>query len=70
MDDRVAWAHITIPERVFSGETVDDWFALGGRLGEEQEGTINLVHTYMVGFIFFLSPSSPIFAKFMFIIWH
>ena len=71
MDDRVAWARITIPERgAYSGETVDDWFPLSGRIGEEQKGTIDLVLTYTVGLISFLSPSSPICARFTFIIWH
>jgi toll-interacting protein len=46
LDDRVAWAHITIPERVFKGETAEEWFPLNGRLGEEKEGTINLVLSF------------------------
>jgi len=46
MDDRVAWTHITIPDRVMTGETVDDWFPLNGKLGDKMEGTINLVLSY------------------------
>jgi toll-interacting protein len=46
MDDRVAWTHIPIPERVLAGETVDDWFPLNGKLGDEREGTINLVLSF------------------------
>ena len=49
MDDRVAWAHITLPPRVLTGgETVDDWFPLNGKMGDGQEGSINLVLSFNV----------------------
>lgn len=48
MDDRIAWTHVTIPERVMTGETVDDWFPLNGKLGDKMEGSINLVLSFNV----------------------
>ena len=48
MDERIAWGHITIPERVMAGETVDDWYVLTGKQGEGREGSIQIIIHYAV----------------------
>lgn len=49
MDELIAWGHIEIPPHVIQkGETHEDWYALNGKQGENQEGMINLVFSYTV----------------------
>lgn len=45
-DQRIAYAKIAIPQSVFQGHTLDEWFPLSGKLGEAKEGSINLIISY------------------------
>lgn len=46
MDELVAWTDILIPDAVFRGETHEDWHPLSGKMGDDQEGFINLVLSF------------------------
>ncbi|XP_029842896.2 toll-interacting protein-like [Ixodes scapularis] len=46
VNEKIAWAHVVVPEATFSGETCDIWHPLSGRQGELKEGAINLVMSY------------------------
>ena len=49
MDERIAWGLIAIKDSVFEGETLEDWYSLSGKQGEDKEGMVNLVLAYRVG---------------------
>ncbi|CDW56054.1 toll interacting protein [Trichuris trichiura] len=42
-DERIAWAHIPLPQAIFNGETIDEWYSLSGNQGEGKEGMVNLI---------------------------
>ncbi len=57
-DELIAWAYIPIPRAVLDeGKTVDEWFSLSGKQGEDQEGHINLVLSYSVSRPPFVVPN-------------
>ena len=57
MDELVAYGQIPIPESLFRRESIDDWFQLSGKQGDNKEGSIHLILTLLVFFfLFFLYP--------------
>ncbi|XP_061401785.1 toll-interacting protein-like [Musca vetustissima] len=46
MDELIAWCEIKIPERVFNGETHEEWYPLSGKQGDGLEGAIDIVLSF------------------------
>lgn len=46
MDELIAWCEIKIPERVFNGDTHEEWYPLSGKQGDGQEGAIDIVLSF------------------------
>ncbi|KAI6241166.1 CUE domain-containing protein [Aphelenchoides fujianensis] len=40
-DEVVAWTHTKLPEGIFRGETIDEWYPLSGALGDKAGGPVN-----------------------------
>lgn len=52
VDDRIAWCDVTLTPAMLNGETtetIDDWFVLSGKQGDEKEGSINIVLSFVKG---------------------
>jgi len=47
MDELVAYGQIPLPESLFRRESVDDWFQLSGKQGDNKEGSIHLILTLL-----------------------
>ena len=51
-DCRIAWREIALPNKVKNGETVDEWWPLNGKLGDEMEGAVHLLISKKVWTLF------------------
>jgi len=47
MDELIAYGTIQIPDAVFRNESVDGWFQLSGKQGEDKEGSVHLIISLM-----------------------
>ncbi|PAV58253.1 hypothetical protein WR25_11909 isoform B [Diploscapter pachys] len=45
-DELIAWQHILLPETIFNGDTVDDYYQLSGPQGENKEGMLHLTFSF------------------------
>uniref|UniRef100_A0A0N5A7S2 CUE domain-containing protein n=1 Tax=Syphacia muris TaxID=451379 RepID=A0A0N5A7S2_9BILA len=45
-DECVAWSHVILPNGIFSGEVIDDWYQLSGQQGDGREGVLNLIISF------------------------
>lgn len=48
MDELIAYGQIPIPEPVFRQESVDHWFQLSGKQGENKEGSMRIIFSLLV----------------------
>jgi len=48
VDELIAHANIQIPDEIFKGEAVEEWYPLNGKQGDAKEGQILLVFSFMV----------------------
>ncbi|KAE9524673.1 hypothetical protein AGLY_014723 [Aphis glycines] len=46
MDELIAWTTIPIPNQIYKGVTIEQWYNLTGKQGPNNEGTINIIISY------------------------
>lgn len=47
VEERVAWCHLELPERLMtSSAVVDEWYPLNGKQGEGKEGVVNVIMSF------------------------
>ena len=47
VEERVAWCHVDLPERLLSASAiVDEWYPLNGKQGEGKEGVVNAIMSF------------------------
>jgi len=46
IDERIAWGVVKLTDAVFEGDTVENWYSLCGKQGEDKEGMIHIVLKY------------------------
>jgi toll-interacting protein len=54
MDELIAWTTIPIPNQIYKGVTIEQWYNLTGKQGPNNEGTINIIISFGVSNHFFL----------------
>ena len=60
IDDRVAWSHYEFPDDLFQGETMEEWVKLSGKLGDGQEGDLNVILSFSPATSYQLVPPAAV----------
>jgi len=53
MDELIAWTTIPIPNQIYKGAIIEQWYDLTGKQGPNNEGTINIILSFGVCIQFF-----------------
>lgn len=51
MDELIAWTEVPIPECVLKGQTYEEWYSLNGKQGDNAEGMVDVVLSFIVSTI-------------------
>lgn len=57
MDELIAWTTIPIPNQIYKGVTIEQWYNLTGKQGPNNEGTINIIISFGVSIQFFFNEN-------------